>query len=130
MNDWYGPIGFGANRTLEGSKAGRLSGRGAADAKVKEAEQILAGQPGGEGGVMIVDQVAKKFPFFLENGRDSLLDRARREHSLDIYPIFLANPMGAVDRLVFDRRVPPPVEKDDVVGELQVQPDGAGAVTE
>src|SRR5690606_27227182 len=36
---------------------------------------------------------------------------------------------GAVDRLVFDGRVPPAVEQEDVAGELQVEADAAGAVT-
>ena len=50
-------------------------------------------------------------------------DEARDEHRL-----LLAEPMGAVDRLVLDGRVPPAVEQEHVVGELQVQADAAGAV--
>ena len=37
--------------------------------------------------------------------------------------------MCPVDRLVLNRGVPPAVEQEDIVRELQIQPDAAGAVT-
>ena len=47
----------------------------------------------------------------------------RHEHR-----VLLAEAVGPVDRLVLDGRVPPAVEQEDVVRELQIQPDAAGAV--
>ena len=47
---------------------------------------------------------------------------------VDEHRLLLAQAVGPVDRLVLDGRVPPAVEQEHVVGELQVQPDAAGAV--
>ena len=38
--------------------------------------------------------------------------------------------MGTVHGLILDGRIPPPVEEEDVLRELEVEPDGAGAVGE
>ena len=38
--------------------------------------------------------------------------------------------MGPVDRLVFDGRIPPAVEQEDVLRKLEVEPDRAGTIRE
>ena len=57
---------------------------------------------------------------------DPLLDRPGAHHLVQLDDPRLADAVGAVGRLVLDRRVPPSVVVHDVVGGGQVDPDPAG----
>ena len=57
---------------------------------------------------------------------DPLLERADARQLAHLDVLALADPERPVGRLVLDRRVPPAVEVDDVVGGGQVQPGAAG----
>ena len=50
-----------------------------------------------------------------------LLNGVRGDQAIDVHGAGLPDPVGAVDRLRFDGRVPPRVEQEDVVGLGQVQ---------
>ena len=52
---------------------------------------------------------------------DLLLHRIAREESVSDHLVLLTNPVGPVDRLVLDRRVPPGIVEDHVGGRGQVQ---------
>ena len=55
-----------------------------------------------------------------------LLDRVARDQPVGEHAARLADAVRAVDRLRLDRRVPPRVEQEDVVGRGQVQAQAAG----
>ncbi len=57
---------------------------------------------------------------------DALLDRARRDQPVDEHGLVLADAVGAVGGLVLDRRVPPGIEQEDVVGRGEVEAGAAG----
>ena len=59
---------------------------------------------------------------------DPLLDGPRRDVPGDKHGRLLAQAMGAVDGLVLDRGVPPAVEQEHIVAELEVESHAAGAV--
>ena len=48
-------------------------------------------------------------------------------HPVHLHDPRLADPVGAVGRLILDRRIPPAVEVEDVAGVGQVEPEAAGA---
>ena len=57
---------------------------------------------------------------------DLLLDRVPGDQAVGEHRLRLADAVGAVDRLRLDRRVPPGVEQEDVLGRRQVQAEAAG----
>jgi hypothetical protein len=61
-------------------------------------------------------------PFLLDHPVDALLQRAHADQLADLHVAALADPEHPVGGLVLNRRVPPAVEVDDVVGGGQVQP--------
>src|SRR5690606_39020408 len=50
-----------------------------------------------------------------------LFDRAATRHAIRVDGLLLANAMGAVDRLLFDRGIPPWVQQEHVVGRGQIE---------
>src|SRR5262249_686916 len=70
----------------------------------------------------------EELPLLFQHLRDPALDRVLADEALDENRLLLTDAVGAVDRLVLDGGVPPAVEEEDVVHELQVQADAAGAV--
>jgi len=74
------------------------------------------------------EEVVEDFAFVFEDGGDALFDGVAGEKSRHGDRVTLADAMSAVDGLVLDRGVPPAVEKEDVIGELEVQSDAAGSI--
>ena len=64
--------------------------------------------------------------FSADHRGDLLLDRAGADELADLHRLALPDPERAVGGLVLDRRVPPAVDVDHVVGRGQVQPGAAG----
>src|SRR5581483_5202076 len=59
-------------------------------------------------------------------GNDLLFDRVASDQPVDVHRPGLANPVGAVDRLVFGGGVPPGVEQEAVVGLGEVEAEATG----
>ena len=91
--------------------------------KISSREKRLVGAV-----VRIVEDRVEKFALALEHLVDPLLDCVECQESRDGDGPLHADPMGPIDRLVFDSRIPPAVEQKDIAGELQIQPHAAGAV--
>jgi hypothetical protein len=66
-------------------------------------------------------------PQYLE---DSLLDGIFAAEAADEHLTCLPNPMGTLDRLILDGRIPPTVKKVNVIGRLQVQPNPTNSVVQ
>src|SRR6202023_571189 len=78
--------------------------------------------------VVLGDQVVKQLPLLLQHLRNAALDRLWTDKARHEDRALLTEPMSAIDRLVLDGGVPPAIEQEYVVRELQVQPDRSGAV--
>ena len=72
----------------------------------------------------------EQLPLLLEDAVDPLLDRLDGEEPRDGHGGDDADAVGTVDRLVLDGRVPPAIEQEHVLGELEVQPHAAGPVAD
>src|SRR4051794_9590411 len=59
-----------------------------------------------------------------------LLDRATRNQAVSKYLPRLSDAVRAVDRLCFDGRIPPGVEKIDVLGRMQIKAETTGFETD
>ena len=64
------------------------------------------------------------------HGDHLFLDAALEHELVDGHRSRLADAMGAIGGLLFDRRVPPRIEMDDVVGSGQVDADATGLEAE
>jgi len=60
------------------------------------------------------DQLGK-FPSFTEHTVDPLLHGVRRDKPRHIDGAINADPVCPIDRLVFDRRIPPPVKQEHIL---------------
>lgn len=93
----------------------------------QQRQQLLGGQSSGAVGVgeEAVGQVA----LAIVQRYDLLLDRIGHDQAVDRDRPRLADAVGAIRGLVFDGRVPPGVQVDDVVrgGQVQTGPSGAQA---
>src|SRR5579885_3536741 len=59
---------------------------------------------------------------------NAILDGALTEKPRYKHRRLLANAMSAIDRLVFDGRVPPTIKQENVISELEIQPHAAGSI--
>ena len=80
-------------------------------------------EDGGEG--LLLDDGGGEGGFFLLEGADLFLDGVAGDQAVGDHLALLTYAVGAVDRLGFDRGIPPRIEEDDVArgGEIQA---GAG----
>ena len=65
--------------------------------------------------------------FRLDQSVDAFLECAHSHHLVDEYLFLLADALGPVGGLVFDGRVPPAIEVDDVIRSRQGNARAAGA---
>ena len=72
-------------------------------------------------GVLILEQGIGKVAFGLVQTEDLLLDGVGSDEVIDRDVAMLTDTVGAVGGLLFDGRVPPRVEMDDVVGSGEVE---------
>src|SRR5215472_1056038 len=72
-----------------------------------------------------VDAFCQRLLAFLQL-QHALFDSALRHELVDKDGLVLADAVGAVGRLVLDRRVPPGVVVDDRIGRGQIEPGAAG----
>ena len=77
-----------------------------------------------------VDEVVEEELLLFLKLEDFLLDGAAGDETIDIDRFGLTHAMRAVDSLVFDARIPPRIEDDDVVGRGQVESGAAGFETD
>ena len=114
------------NRKLASDTLNRASSRGrghSQDAKSSRmSAAVSAPFAAAPPSITCVEQVA----LALLERHHLLLDRVDGDQPVDHDRLVLADPVGAVDRLRLDRRVPPRVEHEDVVGLGQVEPEAAG----
>ena len=75
----------------------------------------------GEPRLAAADDRAGDLLLLLDHGVDLLLQRPDADELVHLDPAGLADPEGAVGRLVLDRRVPPAIEVEHVVRGRQVQ---------
>jgi hypothetical protein len=91
-------------------------------AEVEQSEDLVLGQAdAARGGTGFGEDGVEQFAFFLQDLIDPFFDGADRQHAGDGDRAGDADAVSAVDGLVFDGRIPPAVEQEDVPAELQVQ---------
>src|SRR5438105_2334973 len=95
---------------------------------VEQPEDFLFVQPERRRRTVLAEHFLKQLPLLFQHLGDAFLDRVLANEALDEYGLFLADAMSAIDRLVLDGGVPPAVEQEDVINELEVEPNAAGAV--
>ena len=71
------------------------------------------------------DQLIKEHLFVLLQLIDFLFDGSLRDETVNLHVFLLADAMRSPCRLLFDRRVPPKIEKDDRIRSGQIQPGAA-----
>src|SRR5262249_39222054 len=95
---------------------------------VEKAEDFSLGQAQRWRRAVLLKQLGEKLPFAFEDVGDAILDGSLGDETGDENRGLLADAVGAIDGLVLHRRVPPAIEQENIVGELQVEPDAAGAI--
>src|SRR5690606_4699672 len=96
--------------------------------QVEKGEELLARERQIAGGAGVAKDRIEEFPFFGQDLVDPLLDRSAGQESRHGDWAGAADAVGAVDGLVFDGRVPPAIEQEDIVGKLQVESDAPRAI--
>jgi len=66
------------------------------------------------------EKIVRQLPFRIDQQVDFSLDRSPAHELMHEHVALLPNSVGAVGRLVFDRRVPPAIEMHDMRGAGQV----------
>jgi hypothetical protein len=79
----------------------------------------------GEPGLTDADDGVGELAFAHEHVGDAFLEGPAGHELVDVFAVALPDPVGAVGRLVLDRRVPPAVVVQHVRGTRQVEPEPA-----
>src|SRR5579862_86533 len=98
-------------------------------ANVEEIEDLMLVQTKSWRRAVLCNYFLEQTALRIEHFGDAILDCAVRNKACHDDRILLPDTVSASDRLVLDGRVPPAVEEKDIIRELQIQSDAAGAIT-
>src|SRR5262249_52868501 len=95
---------------------------------IKQPKDLLLRQPQARWWAILLQQLVEKLPLPVQHFGDAALNRFLGDEARHENRLALADTVDPVDRLVLDGRVPPAVEKEDIVRELEIESDTAGAI--
>src|SRR5262249_35421514 len=95
---------------------------------VEQAEDLFLREAQGRRRPILLDQFVEEVPFPFQDFRDPIFNGVLHQEAVDKNRVLLANAMGTIDGLVLDRRIPPAIEQEYVIGALQIQADATGTV--